>query len=270
MHVSAIAIYPVKGCHRVEVTEAVVQPWGLAADRRWLVVDARTGVAITMRDTTRLTQIFPEVHGDGLVLRMAGLPSLTVSAPASAALVDVTVWSSTVPAMPAGPAADEWLSDALDQAVRLVWLDDPTRRPVKPAFSLPTDRVSFADGFPVSLANSASLAALNDLIVEADPDQAPVPITRFRSNIVISGAPAWAEDSWTGGRIRVGDVVFRVAKPNDRCVVTTIDMETGEKGREPLRTLGRYRNVDQELLFATYLIPDTPGTISVGAPVSLL
>jgi MOSC domain-containing protein len=270
MHVSALAIYPVKGCHRVEVAEAEVQPWGLAADRRWLVVDARTGVAITMRDTTRLTHIFPEVQGDDLVLRMVGFGDLKVPAPAGAPLIDVKVGSSTIAAMTTGAAVDEWLSSALELPVRLVWLDDPTRRSVKPAYSQPTDRVSFADGFPVSLANTASLAALNDLILESDPMQAPVPITRFRSNIVVSGGPAWVEDEWTGRRIRIGEVVFRVAKPNDRCVVTTIDMETGEKFREPLRTLGRFRNVDQELLFATLLIPDTPGTIAIGAPVAVL
>jgi uncharacterized protein YcbX len=270
VHVSAIAIYPVKGCHRVEVDQAVVQPWGLAADRRWLVVDAGTAVAITMRDTARLTQIQPEVKGDDLVLRMAGRPPLAVPAPVGTGLIDVQVWSSTVGATPAGTAADEWLSAALDRDVRLVWLDDPTRRPVKPAYSEPSDRVSFADGYPVSLANMASLSALNDLILEADPLQAPVPVTRFRSNIIISGAPPWVEDGWTGGRIRIGDVVLRVPKPNDRCLVTTMDMETGEKGREPLQTLGRHRNVDQELLFATYLIPDTTGTIAVGAPVTAL
>jgi len=270
VQIESIAIYPVKGCHRVEVGEAVVEPWGLAADRRWLVVDARTGVAVTLRDTARLTQIFPAPLGDGLVLRMAGRSDLTVPAPIDAPLVDVTVWSFTGPAMLAGQEADEWLCTGLERDVRLVWMDDPTRRAVKPAYSRASDRVNFADGFPVSLANSASLTALNDLILEADPTQAPVPVTRFRSNIVMAGAPAWVEDEWTGGRIRIGDVDFRVAKPSDRCVVTTIDAETGEKGREPLRTLGRHRNVDQELLFATLLIPDTFGTIAVGDPVTVL
>ena len=270
VQVEAMAIYPVKGCHRVEVAAAVVEPWGLAADRRWLIVDAGTGVAITMRDTERLTRIFPTPKGDGLLLRMAGQPDLALAAPVAGPYVQVTVWGFTGPAMLAGDEADEWLRHALDRDVRLVWLDEPTRRGVNPSYSRPTDRVSFADGYPVSLANTASLAALNDLILKADPLQAPVPITRFRSNIVISGAPAWSEDEWIGGRIRVGDVVFRVAKPNGRCVVTTIDAETGEKGREPLRSLGRHRNVNQDLLFAIYLIPDNLGTITVGDPVTVL
>jgi hypothetical protein len=270
MRVEAIAIYPVKGCRRVEVDEAVVQPWGLAADRRWVVVDARTDRAITLRDTTRLTQISPTPVGNGLVLRTPTQPDLAVAAPVDGPLRPVTVASFTGPARLADAAAHEWLSEVLERDVRLVWFDDPTRRPVDARYAQPTDRVGFADGFPVSLANTASLAALNDLILASDPRQEPVPMTRFRPNVVVSGAPAWVEDEWIGRRLRVGDVVFRAAKPNDRCVVTTIDAETGEKGHEPLRTLGRHRNVDQELLFATYLIPDTPGRIAVGDPIAVL
>jgi uncharacterized protein YcbX len=265
VHVASIAIYPVKGCHRVEIDQVAVEPWGLSGDRRWLIVDAGTGVAVTLRDSTVLTQILPTPVADGVQLRLAGRPDLRVAFPVRADLMDVTVWAFTGPARLAGPEADEWLSAALDRAVRLVWFDDPTRRGVDPRYSVPSDRVSFADGYPVSLATTASLAALNDLILQAE--HAAVPITRFRPNIVVSGALPWAEDAWTGGRLRVGEAVFRVAKPNDRCVVTTIDQETGEKGREPLRTLGRHRTVDQELLFATYLIPDSLATIAVGDPV---
>jgi len=265
VHVQSIAVYPVKGCRRVEVQRAAVEPWGLAGDRRWLIVDARTGEAITLRDTTAPTQVQPLPASHGVLLRAPGLPELAVPCPTGAPLSDVTLWSNTFPAMPAGDEADAWLSTAVSRPVRLMWLDDPTRRAVDPTYGKQTDRVSFADGYPVSLANTASLAALNDLIGTES-----VPVTRFRSNIVIADAPAWAEDQWTGGSIQVGEVTFRVAKPNDRCVVTTIDPETGVKGREPLRTLGQHRNVDQELLFATYLIPDGTGTIAVGDPVTPL
>jgi uncharacterized protein YcbX len=270
MRVESVAIYPVKGCHRIQVDHAEVQPWGLAHDRRWLVVDAGTGVAVTQRDTAALTQVLPSITNDGIVLRTAGMDELSVPTPVGGGLIDVTVWKFTGAALLAAPAAHEWLSRALARDVRLVWLDDPTRRPVNPAYGRESDRVSFADGYPVSVANRASLSALNDLIVAADPGEAAVPITRFRSNVLISGAPAWAEDEWTGRCLRVGEVTFRVAKPNDRCLVTTIDQETGVKGHEPLRTLGRHRNVDQELRFAAYLIPDGVGTIGIGDAVRAL
>lgn len=270
MHVAALALYPVKGCHRVEVERSVVQPWGLAGDRRWAIVDARTGVALTQRDTTVLTRVQPTPAADGIVLSMPGRPDLEVPHPSGAPLIEVMVSTFTGPAMPAGAAADAWLSQALDRDVRLVWLDDPTRRRLDPNDAANPDRVNLADVFPVSLGNLASLAALNDWILDADPLAAAVPITRFRPNIVITGAPAWVEDSWNGARLRIGEVVFRVAAPIDRCVVTTIDQESGEKGREPLRTLGRHRNIDQGLMFCTSLVPDSEGTIAVGDPVTPL
>jgi len=158
----------------------------------------------------------------------------------------------------------------LDRKVRLVWLDDPTRRVVTQAYGEPGDRVSFADAFPLLLANTASLDALNGWLLESGSVEGPLPMARFRPNVVISGAPPWVEDDWTGRRIRVGEVTFRVVKPCGRCVVTTTDQETGERGHEPLRALARHRRVGQELRFATSLIPDGPGTIAVGDPVEVL
>jgi uncharacterized protein YcbX len=264
MHVASIAIYPIKGCYRVELDRTEVEPWGLAGDRRWLIVDPDTGVAITQRELNSLIRVRPTPTTGGLILRADGMSDLVVPSPVDAELVDVVVFRFTGQASLAGAEADDWLSLALQRKVRLVWLDDPTRRGVNPEYGRESDRVSFADGYPVGLANAASLGALNDLIIESGSLEGPLPMTRFRPNLVIAGAPAWAEDEWTGRRIRVGEVTFRVAKPNDRCLVTTINQESGEKGKEPLRTLGRYRNVDQDLLFATYLIPDNRGHIAIG------
>jgi uncharacterized protein YcbX len=266
VQVEAIALYPVKGCRAVSVVRAVVEPWGLAGDRRWLIVDAQSGVAMTQRDTALLTQLAATPTDDGLVLRMPGRPDLSVACPVDAPLVDVTVWDFTGPAMLAD-AATAWLAKALEREVRLVWLDDPTRRRVEPDRP---DTVSFADGFPISLANTASMADLNDRMLEDGVIPTPLPVNRFRANIVISGAPAWVEDSWTGGRIRVGETVFRVPGPIGRCLVTTIDQETGEKGHEPLRALGQHRRRDSSLIFAVNLVPDTLGTIAVGDPVTPL
>ncbi len=95
-------------------------------------------------------------------------------------------------------------------------------------------------------------------------------MTRFRPNVVVSGAPAWAEDTWVGGRIRIGGVTFRAPKVCGRCVVPTTDQETGQRGREPSRTLARYRNVDQKLVFGLNLIPDGTGEIRLGDEVSLV
>jgi uncharacterized protein YcbX len=247
-----------------------VEPWGLAGDRRWLVVDPDTRKAITQREVRDLIRVRPTPTVDGLVLRTDDLPDLVVPSPVDAERIEVNVFRFTGAASVAGSAADDWLSEVLQRKVRLVWLDDPTRRRINPDHSEDSDRVSFADGYPVALANAASLAALNDLIAEAGSLEGPLPMTRFRPNLVIAGAPAWVEDEWSGRRIRIGEVTFRVPKPIDRCLVTTIDQESGEKGKEPLVTLGRHRNIDQDLLFATNLIPDNRGHIAAGDPVTPL
>ncbi|HEY8451773.1 MAG TPA: MOSC N-terminal beta barrel domain-containing protein [Natronosporangium sp.] len=270
MRVASIHTYPVKSCHRVDTDRAVVQPWGLAGDRRFMVVDAE-GVAVTQREAPALTGVMPSPRPDGGVrLRARDLPDLEVPPPL-APPVPVRIWGGTVEAMPAGDEADAWFTKFLGRPVRLVWLDDPTRRRVNPAYGSPFDRVSFADAHPLLVTNAASLDRLNEWLREADSPEGPLPMDRFRPSVVVSGAPPWAEDGWVGQRLRVGTVTFRVAKPCGRCVVTTTDQETGARGTEPLRTLARRRAVDGRLVFGVLLNPDPPyGEIAVGDPVTVL
>jgi uncharacterized protein YcbX len=240
-----------------------IEPWGPVGDRRWVIIDAVSGTMVTQREIPGLVQVKPRADGPTLHLTAAGHPDLAVdSVPGE--LIDMKVFSDPVQASPVDEAADAWLSTVVDHKVRLLWLDDPTRRPVQPEFSRPTDRVSLADEFPLLATNTASLTWLNDAIVESGSDEGPLPMTRFRPNIVIDGATAWAEDDWLGRRMRIADGVFRVVKGHARCVVTTTDQDTGVRGREPLRTLARYRNVDQSLLFGVVLIPDELGVLTVG------
>jgi uncharacterized protein YcbX len=271
MRVSSVHTYPIKGCHRADHERATVQPWGLAGDRRWLVGDDE-GQMLTQRDEPRLTGIFPSTVDGSLLLRAAGRPDLTVPArPAPVdELTEVSVWRTPVALTRAGEEADAWLSAILDRKVRLYHLDDPTRRAVEPEYAKESDRVSLADGYPLLLANSASLAALNDWLAEESPQEWPLPMTRFRPNVVVDDAAPWAEDSWLGGRLCIGAVVFRAPKPCERCVVTTTDQETGVRGHEPLRTLARHRNVGQKLLFGLNLIPDGTGEIHVGDEVEVV
>ena len=178
----------------------------------------------------------------------------------------MTVWSSTLLAAAAGPAADAWFSAYLGRPVRLVYLDDPTRRPVDPGYGRADDVVSFADGFPLLLTNASSLGELGRWL--AQHGERPVPMARFRPSVVVTGAPPWAEDRWH--RVRIGAVLFRVVKPCGRCVVTTIDQVTGERGSQPLKMLGRRRRFGRQLVFGQNLIPDSGGVIRVGDPVEIL
>jgi uncharacterized protein YcbX len=204
-----------------------------------------------------------------ITLSAAGHPSLDVRAPsagAGAEMIWVTVWRSKVCATAAGPDADGWLSRLLDRPVRLVYLDDPTRREVDPRYGTPSDRVSFADGYPLLLTTVGSLEKLNRWLAEdGDP---PVPMNRFRPNVVVEGTAPWAEDRWR--RIRIGTVTFRVAKPCGRCQVTTIDQTTGQRGQQPLKMLGRRRRFGQALVFGQNMIPDAPGIIRVGMRIRVL
>ncbi|MEU9504716.1 MOSC N-terminal beta barrel domain-containing protein [Micromonospora sp. NPDC048170] len=265
MRLSAIHTYPVKGCHRRDHEVAPVEPWGLAGDRRWMIVDG-DGLGVTQRETTRLVALRATPHDGGLLLRAEGHADLAVPEPAGGEPVTVRTFRNRklpVPALPAGPSADAWISAFLGRVARLVWLDRPTRHiPSGDREHDTGDQVSFADAYPLLLAGAASLDALNDWLAEAGEE--PVPMARFRPNLVVEGASAWAEDDWAGRPLRIGGVRFRAAGPCERCVVVTTDQESGVRGKEPLRTLGRYRNVGQKLLFGLHLVPTTTGQVAVG------
>ena len=267
--IASIHVYPVKAGRAVDLTEAEVEPCGLAGDRRWLVTDP-DGQFITQRAEPTLALVCARYSAGGsLRLSAAGQPPLRVPAPAEghgAEMLWVTVWESKVRAAGAGEAADAWFSRFLGRPVRLVHLDDPTRRQVDPDFGHPDDRVSFADGYTLLLTTVGSLEALGDWLVE--DGHPPVPMNRFRPNAVIAGTAPWAEDSWH--RVRIGTATFRVVKPCGRCQITTTDQFTGERGREPLMMLGRRRKFGQQLVFGQNVIPEAPGIIRVGDDVEIL
>lgn len=268
MRLASIHTYPVKGARRVDQESAQVEPWGLAGDRRFMPVDEQH-VVVSQREEPRLTRVRPSTVEGGVLLAAPGMPELKVPALAGEQ-VEVTIWGKQVVASRCGTDVDEWLSEVIGRRVQLVYLDDPRRRQVSQTYGRPDDRVGFADAYPLLLTNAASLDALNGWIAESGSAEGPLPMTRFRPNVVVTGAPAWAEDGWVGGRIRIGGVAFRAPKPCDRCVITTTDQETGARGREPLRTLAMHRNVDQKLLFGLNLIPDGNGPIRAGDEVEIL
>jgi uncharacterized protein YcbX len=267
MRIASLHTYPVKGCHRLDHDEARVEPWGLAGDRRWMLIDPE-GVGITQRTVSRLALLSASPHAAGLTFRAPGMDELTVTEPVDGPKEFVRVFSSE-PLVPARlAAADQWFGEFLGRPARLAWLGDPTARPIE-EYALDSDRVSFADGYPLLLTNTASLAAVNDWLYESGDE--PVPMTRFRPNVVVSGVRPWAEDDWLGRGLHLGDVPFRAAKACARCLVTTIDQETDTPGRQPLHILGRYRRFPDGLLFGLNLIPDVApgrtGVIRVGDPV---
>ena len=186
-------------------------------------------------------------------------------------LVDVTVFGrAPFGASPAGQEADAWFSKVMAEPVRLVFADDPNRRQANPAYAGPGVPMHFGDGYPLLVTTEASLAALNDLIAAGEKaDEGPLPMVRFRPNLVIGGGLPWAEDGWL--RLRVGEAEFRVVKGCDRCAIPTTDENTAVRRKEPTYTLAKHRRWDGAVWFGMNVVPLTPGaTLRVGDQVEVL
>ncbi|MEU9236363.1 MOSC domain-containing protein [Streptomyces subrutilus] len=270
LHVQALHVHPVKSVAGTAPDEVAVEPWGLSGDRRWALVDA-WGTVITQRQQPRLALAAarPAVGG-AIALSAPGMPELLVEVPGPGPLEPVLLFGKKVETAVAASTAADWFSAYLGVPVRLVHLDDPAvRRPVDPEYALPGETVSLADGYPLLLTTLASLDALNALIARgAHPAEGPLPMNRFRPNVVVAGAEAWAEDGWR--RIAIGDAVFRGVRECGRCIVTTTDQRTAERGKEPLKTLAAHRRIGKSLAFGRHLVPVRRGTVRVGDEVRVL
>lgn len=273
MHLSGLFIYPVKSCRGIALTTAPLDALGLTHDRRFLIVDSE-GKFITQRTHLALIPIATALDATHLTLTHPKLSPLRVplsistnNTPDSAppTLISVTVWRTTgLQAEDCGPAANAWISEALGQHARLVRIGPAFHRPV----SDQGDTTGFADGYPLLVISEASLNNLNDRLLERGAE--PVPMDRFRPNLVISGAAPFAEDTWP--RLRIGEATFRSAGPCARCIVTTTDQLTGERTPEPLRTLATYRrdpSKTSNVNFGQNLINETKSaTLRIGDPVT--
>ncbi len=263
--VSAINIFPIKSTRRIEMERCEVTATGLANDRRFMLVDG-DGRFLTARRYPRLVLVESACTPGGLSAGAPGMPPLQVAAPAgNADRVEVSVWNSRLTVPVAAPDANRWFSDYLGVACRLAFLPDDVVRSTDQAFSRPGDRVSFADGYPLLLICEESLLELNERLDE------PAGMHRFRPNIVVRGARAFAEDTWAS--IKVGKVRFAGVKACSRCVLTTVDPETGQRHaqKQPLRTLAEFRRKgDTGVYFGQNLIPRGEGEIALGDALEVL
>jgi len=255
-------VYPIKSCGGIAVESAEVDAFGIRNDRRWMVVDAE-GRFLTQRTVPLLATIRAGISDGVISLRAAGRETLAVTAvPETAATERVTVWRDTVEALPIGADAHQWLTSALGRRARLVWMPESTVRAAKrdPAGSSP--RISFADAYSFLLASRESLDALNARLAR------PLPMNRFRPNIVVEGVRPFAEDGWKV--VRIGDIELDAAGPCARCATTTTDQETGARGLEPLQTLATFRRKGNEVLFGQNANHRGTGTIRRGDRVEIL
>ena len=241
MHISEINIYPIKSLKGISLESAVVDARGLENDRRWMLTD-RDGNFYTQRKFPRMALISVWIEDGGIGVAADGYGEAFIPRlPEIRNRQTVTVWNSKCEGEVHSPVLNEWFSDVLEMDCQLVYMPDDTRRSVTERFDRGGDIVSFADGYPLTVIGEESLADLNRRIMEADESiRTPLPMNRFRPNLVVSGSEAFAEDDWA--KIRVGDSVFRATKPCARCVMTTVEQSKGEySGPEPLKTLATYR-----------------------------
>jgi len=263
MILEEIYTYPVKSTHRIIHLRSEVKPWGLQGDRRWMMIDDDNRF-ITQRELPRLSliQAVPQSEGQ-LVLTATGYPSIITHVPGRTAdTVYVTIWNDTVVARIVDDPTNSWLSSFLGHSTRLVYMHDSNSRRIKSSDSQLVASVSFADGFPLLCTTTASLEELNRRLL------VPLPMGRFRPNVVVSGDQPFAEDHWK--RLRIGEINFQVVKPCKRCVITTIDQDTAFQGKEPLRTLNKFRKKDANVYFGVNMIPENTGVLERGNLVEVL
>ena len=270
VHVGELNLFPVKSLRGVSVESAGVERQGLAGDRRWMVVD-ESGATLTARKHPEMLAITATPAAGGVVLHAAGRDPLSVPEPAGPADTAVTLSRVGVAAAADGQA-HAWLSEVLGRPVRLVWLDDPSRRPMSQAHgSEPGDPLSLADAGPLLVTTAASLRQLDVWAAEEARarGEAPAPLVmeRFRPNLVVDGEDLepFAEDGWR--RLRIGEVEYRFAEHCDRCVLTTVDPQTRARGKEPLRSLARHRRWDGKVWFGVRVTPVGTGSVAVGDEV---
>jgi MOSC domain-containing protein len=261
MQLTEITIYPIKSCAGLSCDSVALDRFGPVGDRRWLVVDD-AGTAITQREYARMSQIGVNPGDGGLTLR-CGQASHTVPTPGgTAAEREVQVWADTVQALDAGEEAAAWLSEQLGTSCRLTFMPEHSVRPVDTSYASAGETVGFADAFPLLLISQASLDDLNARLPE------PVPMNRFRPNLVVDGCEAFAEDSWR--QIRIGELTFDVANACARCVMPSIVQESAERDPHINRVLAKYRRRDGQIYFGQNLLYQAFGTLAVGDEVEIL
>jgi uncharacterized protein YcbX len=266
LRLSALYRYPLKSA-KAETLQAIgLDKLGLDGDRRWMLVEEASGRFLTQRAVEQMSQLSALWNAKGgLTLSAPGHSPIDIALPASdAELRGVTIWRDTLRVPDAGDEAGAWVSRFIGKPTRLVQVPLDRARMTEAGYGKDDDQVAFADGYPLLLIGNASLEDLSQRVGR------PLEMLRFRPNLVIEGSSAFAEDGWK--RIRIGEVEFRVVKSCSRCILTTIDPQTGERSedREPLATLQKYRSQADGAMFGQNLVNDGNGRLEVGMPVEIL
>lgn len=256
IHVSGLFFYPVKSCAGIARKSLKLTAFGPDWDRHWMIVDEH-GRFRTQREFPELARIKTRIDSRSLTL-IAPNGRCRIPSQADGPAIETQVWKHHGPAIDAGDEAARFLSDFLGKPSRLVRLTPNHERR-----SSTGARISFTDSAPLLLISQTSLERLNEKL------DSPLPMDRFRPNIVLEGGTAYQEDNWK--RVRIGRIELERAKPCTRCAITTVDQASGVRlGPEPLKTLATYRRLGAEVAFGYYFQFNGVGTIRIGDAVAPL
>jgi uncharacterized protein len=259
-----IYIYPVKSLAGIRLIEAEVEEKGFRHDRRWMLVD-KAGRFVSQREYPHLALLGVELEVDRLKVFDRKNPDHSIFIPfdlAAGPEILVTIWDDEVSALVVDAKISDWFSAFLGFEVNLVVMPEASKRPVDPRYAVNGESVSFADGMPYLIIGQASLDELNSKLEQ------PVPMNRFRPNLVFSGGAPFQEDQLR--KIRIGTVEFQIVKPCARCVMTTVDQDTAEQGKEPLKTLASFRTVNNKVMFGQNVVALSHGKVRLGDAITPL
>jgi uncharacterized protein len=257
--VSSLYIYPVKSLGGIALDSATVTDRGFEHDRRWMLVDATDNRFMTQREIKAMALLKVSLLPNSLHVENISKQGVAIDVPFEPMGTETTmvdVWSDRCRAQWVSPQADAWFSEQLGMACRLVYMPDATRRRVDGRYARNKEITSFSDGYPILIIGQASLDDLNGRL------QTPVPMDRFRPNIVFTGGTPYQEDVMKA--FTIGDINFMGVKLCARCVMTTIDQQTAQQAKEPLKTLSTYRLKNNKIYFGQNLLHHGSGSIKVG------
>jgi uncharacterized protein len=266
LRLSEIWIYPIKSLGGIRLKSAKVFEKGLQYDRRWMLVDENGGF-LTQRVLPQMSLFKLSIENDEIVVtkkQPAIQPDtirLKVNSVAEGKTLQVKIWDDEVTAIEVKTELSEWFSQQMGFACKLVSFPEKNPRPVDASYKVNDENVSLADAYPFLIIGQSSLDDLNTRL------QMPVPMNRFRPNFVFTGGDAYEEDTWRN--FKIGNNRFIGVKPCGRCVLTTVNQDTAEKGIEPLFTLSTYRKQNNKVNFGQNLVAVDHSQISEGDTIVL-
>ncbi|EOR95704.1 Flavodoxin reductases (ferredoxin-NADPH reductases) family 1 [Arcticibacter svalbardensis MN12-7] len=262
LQITELFIYPIKSLSGISVNQAEVTSRGFKYDRRWMLVDEHNRF-LTQREHPQMALIQVHITNTGLQVSHPLHGSLNIPFHnLDQNKLPVVIWDDTCDAEFVGDQQDAWFSTVLNTKCRLVYMPDDSKREVDQRYAKSGIITSFSDGYPFLLIGQASLDDLNSHL------QQPLPIDRFRPNIVFQGGQPYEEDRMNA--ITIAGIQFYGVKLCARCTITTIDQQTGIKDKEPLKTLATYRLKNNKVLFGQNLTHEGSGHLTIGDQIKVL